>query len=74
MYSSSPGRREQLRKPLTLVAVCLSVLVLPASLTGTSVALPDIGSSLHAGLVSLQWIINAYNLTFACFMLAFAGR
>lgn len=54
---------------LTLVAVCLAVLVLPASLTGTSVALPDISSDLHVGLAPLQWVVNAYNLAFACFML-----
>ncbi|MFH9944543.1 MFS transporter [Streptomyces murinus] len=54
---------------LTLVAVCLAVLVLPASLTGTSVALPEINSDLHVGLASLQWVVNAYNLAFACFML-----
>ncbi|MFF3248876.1 MFS transporter [Streptomyces sp. NPDC002870] len=54
---------------LTLVAVCLAVLVLPASLTGTSVALPDISSDLDVGLAPLQWVVNAYNLAFACFML-----
>ncbi|MGW5255435.1 MFS transporter [Streptomyces sp. NPDC004012] len=54
---------------LTLAAVCLAVLVLPASLTGTSVALPDISSTLHVGLAPLQWVVNAYNLAFACFML-----
>ncbi|MBN0044352.1 MFS transporter [Streptomyces actuosus] len=54
---------------LTLAAVCLAVLVLPASLTGTSVALPDINSDLHVGLAPLQWVVNAYNLAFACFML-----
>lgn len=54
---------------LTLAAVCLAVLVLPASLTGTSVALPDISSDLHVGLAPLQWVVNAYNLAFACFML-----
>lgn len=54
---------------LTLAAVCLAVLVLPASLTGTSVALPDINADLHVGLAPLQWVVNAYNLAFACFML-----
>ncbi|MFD7442866.1 MFS transporter [Streptomyces sp. NPDC059909] len=54
---------------ITLIAVCLAVLVLPASLTGTSVALPEISSELHVGLAPLQWVVNAYNLAFACFML-----
>jgi MFS family permease len=58
------------RQAVTLGAVCLAGAVLPASLTGSSVALPDIGSSLHAGLVPVQWVVNAYNVTFACLMLA----
>jgi predicted MFS family arabinose efflux permease len=33
------------------------------------VALPDLGSDLHASLVTVQWVVNAYNLTFAGVML-----
>ncbi|WP_051385668.1 MFS transporter [Actinokineospora inagensis] len=58
------------RPGLTLFAVCAAVLVLPASLTGTSVALPSIGADLHATLAPTQWVVNSYNLTFATFMLA----
>ncbi|MEV1288629.1 MFS transporter [Micromonospora sp. NPDC049679] len=53
-----------------LVAVLLSTVSLPVSLTGASVALPDIGTDLHADLASVQWVVNAYNATFASFMLA----
>ncbi|GAA2987036.1 MFS transporter [Actinokineospora diospyrosa] len=53
-----------------MFAVCAAVLVLPASLTGTSVALPSIAADLHATLAPTQWVVNAYNLTFATFMLA----
>ncbi|RLK55092.1 MFS transporter [Actinokineospora cianjurensis] len=55
---------------ITLIAVCVSCGLLPASLTGTSIALPDIGSDLGADLVSVQWVVNAYNLAFASVMLA----
>ncbi|EWC63984.1 major facilitator superfamily MFS_1 [Actinokineospora spheciospongiae] len=55
---------------ITLIAVCVSCGLLPASLTGTSIALPAIGSDLGAALVSLQWVVNAYNLAFAGVMLA----
>ncbi|PYC72358.1 MFS transporter [Streptomyces tateyamensis] len=65
---ASPDRR--LRQGLALVAVCLAGGILPASLTGSSVALPGIGHDLHAGLVPLQWVVNSYNLTFGSFMLA----
>ena len=57
------------RQVLTLVTACLAVLILPASLTGTSVAIPYINAELNPGLVELQWVVNAYNLTFAAFML-----
>jgi predicted MFS family arabinose efflux permease len=57
------------RSRITLASVCLAILVLPASLTGSSVALPSLAVDLGAGLQSLQWVVNAYNLTFACFLL-----
>ncbi|GGW84339.1 MFS transporter [Streptomyces malachitofuscus] len=68
MSTARPGTARG-NPALTLTAVCLAVLVLPASLTGTSVALPDISSELDVGLAPLQWVVNAYNLAFACFML-----
>ncbi|MFI6262116.1 MFS transporter [Micromonospora sp. NPDC051006] len=55
---------------VVLVAVLLSTLLLPLSLTGASVALPDIGRDLDAGLAGVQWVVNGYNATFASFMLA----
>ncbi|WP_229399590.1 MFS transporter [Micromonospora okii] len=55
---------------VVLVAVLLSTVALPVSLTGASVALPDIGRDLDAGLAGVQWVVNGYNATFASFMLA----
>ncbi|MFC3504631.1 MFS transporter [Micromonospora krabiensis] len=55
---------------VVLVAVLLSTVSLPISLTGASVALPDIGRDLDAGLAPVQWVVNGYNATFASFMLA----
>ncbi|RKN49591.1 MFS transporter [Micromonospora endolithica] len=55
---------------VVLVIVLLSTLSLPVSLTGASVALPDIGRDLDAGLAAVQWVVNGYNATFASFMLA----
>ena len=53
-----------------LVTIALASFLLPMTLAGTSVALPKMGISLHASLLSLQWVINGYDLTFAAFMLA----
>ncbi|MFI9527725.1 MFS transporter [Micromonospora rosaria] len=55
---------------VVLVAVLLSTILLPVSLTGASVALPDIGRDLDAGLAAVQWVVNGYNATFAACMLA----
>lgn len=66
---STPHSISQSQQLLTLLTACLAVLILPASLTGTSVAIPQINAELHPGLVELQWVVNAYNLTFAAFML-----
>lgn len=61
---------ETSRGRITLGAVCVAGGLLPASLTGSPVALPDIGVSLHAGFASLQWVVNAYSVAFASMMLA----
>ena len=64
------NRSQQL---LTLLTACLAALILPASLTGTSVAIPQINAELYPGLVELQRVVNACNLTFAAFMLIFGS-
>lgn len=53
-----------------LVAVLASTFALPLSLTGASVALPEIGRDLDADLAGVQWVVNGYNATFASCMLA----
>ncbi|MEL0638759.1 MFS transporter [Marinomonas sp. TI.3.20] len=54
---------------LILFAVLLAVFVVPSSISGTAIALPYISSHIEADLSSLQWVVNAFNLTFACFTL-----
>lgn len=55
---------------ITMIAVLLTLLILPTSVTGSGVALPHIGRDTGASLDTLQWVVHAYNLTFASFMLA----
>ncbi|MEU4695636.1 MFS transporter [Nonomuraea dietziae] len=54
---------------LTLTVVLLGFLVVPMSISGAAVALPGIGADLHTAGAPLQWVMNAYNLTFASFTL-----
>ncbi|TGB16494.1 MFS transporter [Streptomyces palmae] len=54
---------------MTLTVVLLAFVTVPMSISGAAVALPDIGEDLHTAGAPLQWVMNAYNLTFASFML-----
>src|SRR5215469_4448978 len=47
----------------------LSVVVVALDLTILNIALPAISAALHAGTADLQWIVDAYSLTFAAVML-----
>ena len=53
----------------TLAAVCTGVFMLLLDITIVNVALPDIGRSFHASFADLQWVISAYALTLAAFLL-----
>jgi EmrB/QacA subfamily drug resistance transporter len=57
------------RKWWTLAAVCTGVFMLLLDITIVNVALPDIERGFHASLSDLQWVIDAYALTLAAFLL-----
>ncbi|PVZ88915.1 MFS transporter [Serratia sp. S1B] len=52
-----------------LFAILLAVFVVPSSISGTAIALPSISADMDASLSTLQWVVNAFNLMFACFTL-----
>ena len=62
-----PGQRGN--KWWTLVAVCLGTFMLLLDITIVNVALPDIQKALHSSFSDLQWIVDAYALTLAAFLL-----
>src|SRR6202453_3481028 len=53
-----------------LATLCIVLFLTFLDNTVVSVGLADVQSSLHAGITSLQWVVNGYALTFAAFMLA----
>ncbi|TSE00628.1 MFS transporter [Skermania sp. ID1734] len=53
----------------TLGAVCTGVFMLLLDITIVNVALPDIQNQFDATLSGLQWVIDAYALTLAAFLL-----
>ena len=54
---------------LILAICCLSVLILSMDVTIVNVALPAIERDLHARLAGLQWILDAYTLVVASFLM-----
>ncbi len=57
------------RKWWTLIAVSVAIFMLLLDITIVNVALPDIQRSLHSSFADLQWVVNAYALTLAAFLL-----
>ena len=61
------------RKWWTLLAVCVATFMLLLDITIVNVALPSIQRDLNASLSSLQWVVDAYALTLASFLLVFGS-
>lgn len=59
-----------IRNRAALASVCAVLFLTFLDTTVVSVALASIQSGLHAGVSSLQWVVNGYALVFASFMLA----
>ncbi len=57
------------RKWWTLVLITIATFMLLLDITVVNVALPDIQRELHASLSSLQWVVDAYSLMLAAFLL-----
>jgi len=58
------------RRPVALASLCTLLFLTFLDNTVVSVALASIQSDLHGGVSDLQWVVGAYALTFASFMLA----
>jgi EmrB/QacA subfamily drug resistance transporter len=57
------------RRWWTLALITIATFMLLLDITVVNVALPDIQRDLDASLASLQWVIDAYALTLAAFLL-----
>lgn len=53
----------------TLAVVCIATFMLMLDVTAATIALKEIGISLKADFSGLQWVIDAYTLTLAAFLL-----
>src|SRR5262245_34032784 len=57
------------RRPLILGSLLLATFAINLDITIVNVALPSLGRELHATNSQLQWIVDAYSLVFAAFVL-----
>ena len=64
---------KRLQKDALLLTVCLAQFMVILDISIVNVALPNIHSSLGFSDTGLQWVVNAYTLTFAGFLML-AGR
>lgn len=55
---------------VVLAAVCLAALILPLGFSGGAVATPAVGRDLGGSAVALNWITNAFMLTFGSSLMA----
>jgi EmrB/QacA subfamily drug resistance transporter len=65
--------RREPNKNLLLVLVCLAQFMVILDVSIVNVALPDIGDSLNFSTTGLEWVVNAYTLTFSG-LLMLGGR
>lgn len=61
------------RRFLALAVICLAELLVVLDNTIVNVALPSIGVELRTSVSGLQWVVDAYTLTFAGLLLAFGN-
>src|SRR5690242_13270857 len=54
---------------LILASMCLGVLLAQLDSMVVNLALKHIGAELHSGVSGLQWVLDAYNLTYASLLL-----
>ncbi|MBY6537405.1 MFS transporter [Rhodococcus sp. BP-349] len=57
-------------RALALLVICAAELLVVLDNTIVNVALPSIGVELQTSMSGLQWVVDAYTLTFAGFLLA----
>src|ERR1700744_3105077 len=72
MNKAQANQQTQLRGALLwlLVATSFGFVVVQLDVTIVNVALPQIGAALRAGVAGLQWVVDAYTLSFAALLIS----
>lgn len=67
--TTSPNTESTRSTNLLLLVVCLAQFMVILDVAIVNVALPAMRSGLHFSTTGLQWVVNAYTLTFAGFLM-----
>jgi len=68
--TTAPRTSEETRTgPAALALICTGYFMVILDATVTNVALPSIGRGLHGSITGLQWVVDAYTLSFAALLL-----
>jgi MFS family permease len=70
---SATGTEAAPHQTWTVVLASIGVLMTALDTLVVTTSLPVLRVSLHASLSSLEWTVNAYNLSFACLLLTGAA-
>ncbi len=62
-------QEESRTRSATLALICTGYFMVILDATVTNVALPSIGRGLHGSITGLQWVVDAYTLSFAALLL-----
>ena len=60
---------KNVRPGVVLLLASMALIVITVNLTFVSMGIPQIAQALHASNAGLEWIVDGYALTFACFLL-----
>ncbi len=63
-------RKPSIASYLPLSAVCVGVCMVIIDVTIVNVTMPVLAAQLKGGVSRLQWVVDGYTLTFACFLLS----
>src|SRR6201986_2052849 len=68
-HAPAAVRKARVAKALTLAAMSLGYVVVQLDVTIVNVAINSIGADFGGSIADLQWIVNAYTIAFAAFIL-----
>ncbi len=66
-------RQSKITAHLPLIALSIGIFMVIMDVTVVNIALPVLAIELKGGVSQLQWVVDGYTLTFACFLLSAGG-